>query len=355
MDWHSLFLKTGKAPLEKVRETLSSLGFMQTFKIFNVVGTNGKGSVASFLAQGFQSKGLKVGLFTSPHLVVPNERITINGQQITDEEFWQIYDVIKNESFNFFAFTYLVAMMHFFNNKCDIVVLEAGIGGTFDTTNTLKGDWGCITGVAFDHVEILGDTLEKILIDKIGIYHPKMKFYFPDSIEDNLQKTLCEKIPKAHKVQVDTNGSYQKRNAEFVQKMLQYNSIDFKEFKIPQGRSEVFKFKNQDVIVDVGHNYDGIKNTLEYLKEAKISFEQVVITMKKSKDSSKILSLFNLPKNDIYVYEKSNDFYSSQDFGANKIKNPRSFLQQINKPTLFIGSFHLAGEIIDERNKQNTI
>lgn len=351
MDWQSLFLKTGKAPLEDVRKTLGALGFLKTFKIFNVVGTNGKGSVANFLAQGFMSKGLKVGLFISPHLVAPNERIVINDKQITDEEFFAIYDVIKDKKFNFFAFTYLVAMMHFFNNKCDVVILEAGIGGRLDTTNALEGDWGCITGVALDHVDILGDTVEKILIDKIGIFNAHMKFYYPSTLESNLQKILLSKIPSAVKINVKSSESYKQRNIDFAQKILQDNAIQFYDFKVPRGRTEVFKFNNQEVIVDVGHNFDGIKSTLEYLNSKKIVFKQVVIAMKKTKDFSHVLELFNLPKEDIYAYEKNENFYSSEDFGVKKIDDPRLFLHQINKPTLFIGSFHLAGEIIDETNK----
>lgn len=348
MDWNNLFMKTGKSTVGKVRVILKEHGFKKTFKIFNVVGTNGKGSTSAFLAQGFESTGKRVGLFTSPHLVRPNERIKINNVEISDQDFQKIYDEIKHEDLNFFTFTYVVAMIYFMRNNCDVVVLEAGIGGSLDSTKVIKGDWGCITSVSLDHTSLLGNTVEEITRDKIGIYNDKMIFYYPSSLQDELKSIIASEIPKA--IEIENNGAtYKERNINFARAILEQNNISFNDFTFPNGRTEIFKQNGFNVIVDVAHNYDGIANSIIEIEKQKIKFEQVVLTMKRSKDSDGVVKLLNPEK--LFVFQKDEHFYSAAELGGTDLKDVRTFFRNVNKNTLFIGSFHLAGEVLDERNK----
>lgn len=348
MDWNDLFTKTGKKTPAEIKQVLEKYCFTKTFKIFNVIGTNGKGSTSAFLAQGFESIGKKVGLFTSPHLIRANERIKVNNHDISDRDFERIYNKFKNEDLNFFAFTYVVAMTYFAEQQCDVVILEAGIGGSLDSTNAIDGDWGCITSVSLDHTEILGKTVEEITKDKIGIFNEGMIFYYPSSLPRDLQQIIIEQIPSA--IKIENNGeTYKERNIKFADEILKLNYINFSNFIFPDGRTQHFKQNGFDVVVDVAHNYDGIAKSMEEIKHLEIDFEQVVITMKKSKDSEGVVILIN-PK-DLFVFQKDDHFYSAEELGGKDLKDVRTFFKNINKNTLFIGSFHLAGEVLDEKNK----
>lgn len=348
MDWNDLFMKTGKSTPNEIKNVLEKYGFKKTFKIFNVVGTNGKGSTSAFLAQGFESIGKKVGLFTSPHLVRANGRIKINGDEISDQDFEKIYNQIKHENQNFFTFTYMVAMIYFMNNGCDVAIVEAGIGGSLDSTKAVDGDWGCITNVSLDHTLILGDTVEKITKDKIGIYNDKIIFYYPSSLQKELKEIILNQIPKA--IEIPNEGqTYKERNIAFAKSVLEKNNISFSDFVFPSGRTEHFKQNGFDVVVDVAHNFDGISNSLQEIRKQKMEFDQVVLTMKRSKDSDGVVKLLN-PKQ-LFVFQKDEHFYSAAELGGTDLKDVRMFFKNINKNTLFIGSFHLAGEVLDEKNK----
>lgn len=341
-------MQTGKKMPGEIKEILLRNGFVKSFRIFNVVGTNGKGSISKFLADGFASTGLKVGLFTSPHLIRANERIKINNKEITDKEFEDIFNKIKYEKMNFFAYTYVVAMLYFQKHNCDVVVLEAGIGGNLDSTKAIEGDWGCITNVSLDHTDILGKTISEITADKVGIYNQDMVFYFPSSLGKELQEIIINKIPSAKLI--DNEGdSYKERNKAFAKAILKDNDIDFDDFNFPDGRTQIFKHNGFDVIVDVAHNYDGIEKSLEEISKNGVVFDQVVLTMKRTKDSDGVVKLLNTKE--VYVFQKDEHFYSASELGGINLIDPRTFFRNINKNTLFIGSFHLAGEVLDEKNK----
>ena len=172
---------TVKNSLEHTREFLDRLGNPEKGKkIIHVAGTNGKGSVCIYLQEMLLSEGKKTGLFISPHLQKMNERIKINGYDISDEEFHQIFTEVKEivESMQkdgfahptFFEFLFGMAMKAFERSHVEYIILETGIGGRLDATNVIKNPLACvITSVSIDHKEILGDTIEKIAKEKAGI------------------------------------------------------------------------------------------------------------------------------------------------------------------------------------------
>ena len=159
------------------KELLSLLGNPQDkLRFIHVAGTTGKGSFCSMMSSVLQKQGYKVGLYTSPYIVVFNDRIRVNGLPIAEDDINDLFlrvrqkaDTMKTPPSSF-DFITAAAFLWFYETKCDIVVLEVGLGGRYDSTNVIKNCLlSVITGIAFDHTEILGDTIEKIAWEKAGI------------------------------------------------------------------------------------------------------------------------------------------------------------------------------------------
>ncbi|CAK4076196.1 unnamed protein product [Aphanomyces euteiches] len=163
--------------LKRLRMDISGLS------IIHVAGTKGKGSTCAFTESILRAHGAKTGMFTSPHLIHPNERFRINGKPISDEifltNFWAVWDGLSatmNEAqgfppiANFFRFFTLMALRMFQEERVDVVILEVGLGGRLDATNVVEKPVVCgITTLDLDHTRVLGDTLDKIAREKAGI------------------------------------------------------------------------------------------------------------------------------------------------------------------------------------------
>ncbi len=175
-----------KSGLDRIRELCEKLGNPQDkLKFIHVAGTNGKGSFCSMLQSILTEEGYKTGLYTSPYIKVFNERMQIDGNAISDEKLAEITsrvkpiaDSMKDKPTEFELIT-AIAFLYFYEAKCDIVVLEAGMGGRLDSTNIIKTPLlSVITGIALDHVDYLGDTVEKIAYEKAGIIKPSIPVLF---------------------------------------------------------------------------------------------------------------------------------------------------------------------------------
>ena len=169
-----------KPGLSRVGELLEKLGKPQKeLKFIHIAGTNGKGSCAAMLASIFKAAGYKTGLFTSPYLYRFNERMQINGKQIEDDVLADIVtrlqplaDAMADHPTVFEMIT-AAAMLWYRQEKCDIVVLEVGLGGRFDATNVIDApECAVIMNIGLDHTEILGGTVEQIAFEKAGILKP---------------------------------------------------------------------------------------------------------------------------------------------------------------------------------------
>lgn len=170
------------------------------YRSIHVGGTNGKGSCSHTLAAILQSAGYRVGLYTSPHLLDFRERIRINGEPIA--EFYVIRFVEKHRDFfeplypSFFELTTAMAFRYFADQKVDVAIIEVGLGGRLDCTNILQPDLSIITNIGFDHMQFLGDTLEKIAGEKAGI----IKKGVPVLIGDTTEETKPVFLRKAEEV-----------------------------------------------------------------------------------------------------------------------------------------------------------
>lgn len=172
---------TKKNGLDNTRQLIRILGNPEKkMKIVHVAGTNGKGSVCAFTASMLTEAGYKTGLFTSPHLVKMNERFKIDGQDIKNQEFIEVFEIVKQavevlieQGYahpTFFELLFALALVYFRKHNVEYVVLETGLGGRLDSTNIIENPIiTAITSISLDHTEYLGDSVEKIAAEKAGI------------------------------------------------------------------------------------------------------------------------------------------------------------------------------------------
>jgi dihydrofolate synthase/folylpolyglutamate synthase len=197
VDWlfnqFPVFQKVGASAYKPTLDnTLALIEFFNVpiseMKFVHVAGTNGKGTTCSIIASALTASGQKVGLFTSPHIKDFRERIRINGEMISEDEVVEFINSIQNTDFDFspsfFEITWVMALAHFYKEKCDIIVVETGLGGRLDATNVIQPELSVITNIGLDHVAILGDTREKIAVEKAGIMKENIPVLIGESDEE---------------------------------------------------------------------------------------------------------------------------------------------------------------------------
>ena len=169
-----------KPGLERTRTLCEKLGNPQKeLRYIHVAGTNGKGSTCAMLESILRAAGYKTGLYTSPYVRRFNERMQVNGEPIADEELVEITEFVRpvadamEEKPTEFELITAIAFEYFRRQKVDVVVLEVGLGGRLDSTNVIENPLlSIITGIAFDHISLLGNTLQAIAAEKAGIIKP---------------------------------------------------------------------------------------------------------------------------------------------------------------------------------------
>lgn len=274
-------------------------------KCIHVAGTNGKGSVTNYLRSILQSANYKVGTFTSPHLIVHNDRIRINDIYISDEELLDIanryYDIWFEYDLSMFDIDMIISMIYFIEKEVDYVVYEVGLGGRLDSTNIIEPIVSIITNIGFDHMEQLGDTLAKIAYEKAGIIKDNGVIFTAEDKEECLEVFKKQAVLKNaefhqveqvtnyrvnehiyfdlldyHDVQLNTLALYQIKNAALVLTVCEYLRVN-KIINITRndivdglrtaswpGRFEIM-MKSPLVIIDGAHNEHGIKAIQESL------------------------------------------------------------------------------------------
>jgi dihydrofolate synthase / folylpolyglutamate synthase len=355
-----MFSRTGadayKADLTNTIALCNFLGNPQTnFKSIHIAGTNGKGSTSHMLAAILQQAGYKTGLYTSPHLKDFRERIRVNGEMIPEQVVVNFTertkDITEQIQPSFFELTVGMAFEYFAEQKVDIAVIETGLGGRLDSTNIITPLLSIITNIGYDHMNILGDTLEKIAAEKAGIIKPGIPAIIGPMLPQTKQvfeKTAAEKkaplyhaaelkqvtgweyvqhklkvaIASPHSTDIqsyllDLPGIYQTNNLpavlvavdllhqqgfiitpENMHKALQ----SVKQLTGLHGRWEMIQ-EHPTVILDVGHNEDGIKAILQQLELANFHHLHMITGMVKDKDVDAVLSL--LPKHANYYFTQA--------------------------------------------------
>lgn len=262
LDYINSLMKTGKKnKTENIRKLLNLMGNPQDkLKFIHIAGTNGKGSTAAMISSVLKSAGYKAGMYVSPHIIDFRERIQINFEMIAEEKLARLTEEVKKYSdelekenifITYFEFITAVAFKYFYEENCDIAVLETGIGGRDDATNIIKNTLvSVITSVSIDHTDMLGDTIEEIAQHKCGIikensivvsYPNQQKSVF-DLIHRFAEKKNCEVIiPKIENIIYEKEKSYPGKT------FIKYNN---QEIKIPfTGEHQIYNFATVSGIV----------------------------------------------------------------------------------------------------------
>ena len=266
-----------KEGLEQITELANALGNPQNFyRTVHVTGTNGKGSVCAMLAEMLKASGLRVGLFTSPHLESYCERIRINGENIPEDDFGEIICRVRdcNVSCTHFEALTAAAFLYFKERAVDVAVIEVGLGGLLDSTNIITPELAIITNVALDHENILGD-LDGIARNKAGIIKPNVPTVTGATGRplEIIRAVAREKNSPLHEInplqlqtqnlKLNLRGDYQQFNAAIAIKaaeVLKLNSaaIDYGLANVHwPGRFEIVETSAGVVVIDGAHNPNG--------------------------------------------------------------------------------------------------
>lgn len=325
-------------------------------KCIHIAGTNGKGSVSHMLASILQEAGLKTGLYTSPHLVDYRERMKINGKMIPQQ---YVSAFIKKHKKriekiqpSFFEISFAMSMSWFVDEKVDIAVIETGMGGRLDSTNVITPVLSVITNIGIDHAEFLGDTKEKIALEKAGIIKHGVPvvigesnkktnsvfrnaarrnesiltiagarlFFYDNSaeIEQRCGTILRKGKPYISNVKLPLNGVYQKKNVITVicaVRKLKKSGIAIKRQHIRRGLLNIVKntglfgrwqIVNQKplVICDVAHNQDGLTEVFSQLQTMTYKTLHLIVGTNIEKDLPTFFSL--LPEKAVKYYTAAN-------------------------------------------------
>lgn len=321
------------------------------FKSVHVAGTNGKGSTSHMLASILQQAGYKTGLYTSPHLKSFTERIRLNGDEVAKQ--FVVDFVNRMQAFmeaikpSFFEVTVVMAFDYFARQGVDVAVVEVGLGGRLDSTNIIIPELSVITNIGWDHMDLLGDTLDKIAREKAGIIkgnipvvvsekqketegvftevstlHHAPLFFATDDYTVKWQTGRPTSVMDAWRrgvkfmenVSLPLQGYYQQQNVAGVLKAIEVLkeagfSIDHQ--AILDGLTNVVtntrlkgrwqKIGDRPVtICDTGHNVDGIRQLVRQIQDQSFDKLHMVIGMVKDKDITKVLEL--LPKDAAYYF-----------------------------------------------------
>ena len=297
------------------------------FKSIHIAGTNGKGSSSHMLASILQEAGYKVGLYTSPHLKDFRERIKINGKVVSKkfvnrfiEQHKPFFDYHK---LSFFEMTVGMAFSYFAEEKVDIAVIEVGLGGRLDSTNIITPEVSLITNIGLDHTQFLGDTLEKISLEKAGIIKPKVPVVISETqpetkmifnlIAHQLKSNIVfADVEPAIGYKTDLLGEYQQKNINgVIASIHQLKNFNVPEEAISEGLKKVVENtvllgrwqvlqQNPLVVCDTAHNKEGLQMVLDQVKKQSYNQLHIVLGFVKDKDVRAALSLF--PKDAKYYF-----------------------------------------------------
>src|SRR5687767_11754053 len=184
----SLQMFGARFELETTRQLAAALGNpQQQLRFIHVAGTNGKGSTCAFLESIYRAAGIRVGLYTSPHLVRFGERIQVNRELIPESEVVRLVEMAREWTRDipatFFEVVTVIALRYFAEQKCDLVIWETGMGGRLDATNIVSPLASVITNIALDHQQWLGDTIDQIAREKAGIIKPGVPVFTTSDLD----------------------------------------------------------------------------------------------------------------------------------------------------------------------------
>lgn len=403
---HATSWKGSQLGLERIKELMHMLGDPQDeLRFVHIAGTNGKGSIAAMLASVLTEAGYKTGLFTSPYLYRFNERMKINGMDISDEALAGIAEKVKpqvekmqNKPTEFELIT-AIAFKYFAEQECDVAVIEVGLGGRLDSTNIINApEASVITAIDFDHMDILGGTLQKIALEKAGIIKDKVPVVLygqcaevtkvieekcrecgaPLNVaEENKLVSISDSLfgqsfnyKNRSNIEIPLAGRFQLSNAAVVLDtldVLKMKGCNISEKAIRNGLKKTewpgrFEALSREpmFIVDGAHNPNGVKALLgcleEYFAGKKLSF---IIGIMADKDYSEMLKMVMpfaarficvtpenpraLPSSELSRHVKT--VFNSKVIDAGSVESGIECALKSGEPVCAFGSLYMVGKI----------
>ncbi|MGD9761704.1 MAG: folylpolyglutamate synthase/dihydrofolate synthase family protein [Candidatus Izemoplasmatales bacterium] len=300
-----------KLDLKRMEKAIEILGHPEkSFKSIHVGGTNGKGSTSTYLKKILSQAGFKVGIYTSPYVVKFNERIGINDDYITDSDLVhyanELYPLTEemledDETVTFFEVLTLMSFLYFRDQKVDYAIIEVGLGGLLDATNVIVPEISVITNISYDHMKQLGNTLESIALNKLGIVKDNVPLvtaienihlfplFYEVTAKHNSRLKICnfdlvtdidvKDVTKFRYLEnnylLNLTGYHQVKNAvlaiETIRLLRVINHLQVSENDICEGLRTAawpgrFEFFNKNVVIDGAHNIGGIQALIKSAK-----------------------------------------------------------------------------------------
>lgn len=418
----SNFFKGTKNPsLKAMKYFMDEFNYPEKdLKVIHIAGTNGKGSCTEMITNILINAGYKVGKFISPHLIKYNERISIQNKNITNREMEKIiekikpkidkYNSINDTKVTLFELETTMAILYFYENNCDFVVLETGLGGLYDCTNIVNPIVSIITSIGYDHMHILGNTLVEIAEQKAGIIKKNSETIFAvsenEEVNNKIKEICAKKNNKLHlvKKQDIMNYSYNEEFQKFDYKNYKDIAINLKGEKqllnssisiecteilrkklynisedaickglktvIHKARFETIN-KSPLMIFDGAHNKPAIENFINSVKMYYNNKNKVyIISILKTKDYKTILKELMQDEEAVFIFTDGNDkkIYASKEklletakiYTANSnlcVQNLENAIDLVkekykNDVIFFVGSFYIYGTVIENlKNK----
>lgn len=416
---NNFFKGTRKHSLNSIKYFMNEYNnFYKKMKFIHVAGTNGKGSCVEIISNILIKNGYSVGKFISPHLIRYNERISINNTEISDEEMMSlieelkpkisVYNSVSEENLSLFELETIMALLYFYRNNVDFVVLETGLGGLYDATNIVNPLVSVITSIGYDHVHILGSTLSEIASQKAGIIKENSNtvFFSQNSEVDKVIIDTCKrKNNRLHllsknditnynfdsnyqyfdfkdfkQVPIILKGTKQIQNAAIcIECMNVLNNLGYKIKKeaiidglksvVHKARIETLS-KNPLIIYDGAHNESAIKNLQSVINIYYKNYKKIyVVSVLKRKDYNKMLQLLFQDKNAEFIFTSGNDinryassrelfdtalqYKTTQEISMKTLDDAIKYIMKYGTNTInfIVGSFYVYGDVKKEVGK----
>lgn len=416
---NNFFKGTRKHSLNSITYFMNEYNnFYKKMKFIHVAGTNGKGSCVEIISNILIKNGYSVGKFISPHLIRYNERISINNSEISDEEMMSlveelkpkisVYNSVSEENLSLFELETIMALLYFYRNNVDFVVLETGLGGLYDATNIVNPLVSVITSIGYDHVHILGSTLSEIANQKAGIIKENSNtvFFSQNSEVDKVIIDTCKrKNNRLHllsknditnynfdsnyqyfdfkdfkQVPIILKGTKQIQNAAIcIECMNVLNNLGYKIKKeaiidglksvVHKARIETLS-KNPLIIYDGAHNESAIKNLQSVINTYYKNYKKIyVVSVLKRKDYNKMLQLLFQDKNAEFIFTSGNDinryassrelfdaalqYKTTQEISMKTLDDAIKYIMKYGTNTInfIVGSFYVYGDVKKEVGK----
>lgn len=350
------------------------------FPVIHVVGTNGKGSTSAYLTAIAEQYGLKVGTFTSPHFVSPRERITINSSMLSEEEWCelanQVMEIAPDAGFTYFELLTCMGLTAFKNNKVDLAVMEAGLGGRYDATNTVEPDLTVFTPIGLDHEKVLGATIDLIAADKADAMRPQgtavtavQEKEVMAVLEARARELDCslhgaDDMASVSGIEPELAGEHQQENAHLAvcvwRLFCRKSGLEFDEEKVRAGVKNGFiagrlqtVHAGRTYILDGAHNVHAFAALERELEKRELKPDAIIFSCMKDKNLAPIrktlsrltdgpITACGIPGNErAFPYAELARVLGKQAQPAADIEAALSMLSAGDKTVLICGSLYL--------------